>query len=83
MLVGVIKMFMSIKAGDTVRRVLAGVIEMETKVSYITDDLIVCGKDEESGWCFCRKTGVEVDKELGWGPNTHSGSCLIPYKESQ
>ena len=74
-------MFSHIKPGDTVRRMLAGVIRTDLKVTSVTDKLIISGKDEESGWCFCRKTGVEVDKLLGWGPDTHSGSTLVPIPE--
>ena len=56
---------------------LAGTIPMDLKVSFVTDELIISGPNEDSGWCFCRKTGVEVDKLLGWGPNTLSGSHLV------
>ena len=72
-------MFTHVKPGDTVRRMLAGVIPMDLKVGLVTDELIICGTDEDSGWCFCRKTGLEVDKLLGWGPDTHTGSYLVPY----
>ena len=76
-------MFAHVKPGDTVRRMLAGVITMDIKVTSVTDKLIISGKDEDSGWCFCRKTGVEVDKLLGWGPDTHSGSVLVAIEEEE
>lgn len=64
--------FEDIKAGDTVTRMLAGEIPMQLNVQSITDDLIDCG------WTFDRKTGIEVDDDLGWGPPPkHSGSYLV------
>lgn len=76
--------FFHVKAGDTVTRMFAGKIPMNLKVSYVTDKLIVCGKDEHSGWCFDRKVGFEVDKQIGWGlqknGSIHTGSYLVPYQ---
>ena len=54
---------MEIKAGDMVTRWLAGTIPMELRVSAVTDDRIICG-----GWEFDKKTGAEIDEDLGWGP---------------
>jgi len=58
-----------IKIGDYVTRNLAG-IKMQLRVTDLTDNLIVCGGTAAShnGWWFDRKTGAEVDAELGWGP---------------
>lgn len=58
-------MFEDVKAGDTVIRMLAGTIPMKLIVSKVDDDLIYCG---DHGWTFDRKTGAEVDDDLGWGP---------------
>jgi hypothetical protein len=70
---------MSIQVGDKVVRMLAGTIPMELKVTEITEDLIVCG-----WWTFDKRTGAEVDEELGWGPPPkydHTGSYIrLPAK---
>jgi len=50
--------------GDKVTRFLGG-IPMDLKVTEITDDTIVCGP-----WTFDKKTGAEIDEEIGWGPPT-------------
>jgi hypothetical protein len=76
--------FSHIKVGDYVTRMLAGTVPMKVRVSIITDDLIISGPDEESGYCFDRKTGAEVDKQLGWGIRdpqgnlSPTGSFLVP-----
>lgn len=49
----------SIKEGDTVTRMLAGLIPMELKVTEITEDRIICGP-----WEFDRDLGVEIDKDI-------------------
>lgn len=51
------------KAGDTVFRMFAGVVEMPLVVSSVTADRIVCG-----AWQFDQRTGAEVDDGLDWGP---------------
>jgi hypothetical protein len=61
-----------VKVGDTVRRMLAGTIPIDLKVTELTDDLITTG----GGWTFCRKTGAEIDEDLGWGPQG-TGSILV------
>lgn len=69
--------FEHIKPGDTVRRMLGGTVPMDLLVSEVTDTEILCGPRDE-GWMFCRKTGAEIDPELGWGaPPLHTGSFLI------
>jgi hypothetical protein len=55
------------KVGDKVTRLLAGTIPMELTITRLTDDRVICGED---GWQFDRKTGAEIDDELGWGPPT-------------
>lgn len=60
-----------VKVGDAVTRYLAGVIPVPMKVTAVSADRIMCGN-----WTFDRKTGVEIDEELGWGPETGSGSFL-------
>ena len=59
--------FKDIVAGDTVKRLLAGVIPMDLRVTSIDADFIYCGAPG-TGWKFDRATGMEVDEELGWGP---------------
>jgi hypothetical protein len=68
--------FREIKEGDTVTRMLGGVLPMQLKVSKVTDTRIICG-----AWEFERQQGYEVDEDLGWGiPGTDgqivSGSFL-------
>jgi hypothetical protein len=68
--------------GDVVVRNLGGVL-MELKVTDLTDELIICGgtKDEHVGWRFGKKTGAEVDEDLGWGPPPkYTGSYIIAYR---
>lgn len=59
-----------IKAGDTVTRMLAGAVPMELKVDKVDEEYIHCGP-----WKFSRKTGAEIDDELGWDEST-TGSYL-------
>jgi hypothetical protein len=76
--------FSHVKVGDIVTRMLAGTVPTKLRVSIVTNDLIISGPDEESGWCFDRKTGAEVDKQLGWGIRdaegnlSPTGSFLVP-----
>lgn len=55
--------FSDLKPGDTVTRMLAGVVPMEVTVEKVDDTLI----HMVGGWTFDRATGVEEDHELGWG----------------
>lgn len=59
-----------VKVGDTVTRMLAGVIPMELTVTNATGTRITCGP-----WEFDRRTGAEVDEDLGWD-SAHSGSYI-------
>jgi hypothetical protein len=61
------------KVGDTVTRMLAGVVEMKLLVTDVTDTIIICG-----AWTFDRETGAEIDHDLGWGaPPMMTGSFLV------
>ena len=63
--------FEYVKVGDVVTRNLAGHL-MDLNVVGVSDDLIDCG------WTFDRKTGAEVDEDLGWGPPPKmTGSYLV------
>jgi hypothetical protein len=66
-----------VKPGDEVVRMIAGVIRQRLCVTAVDAALIHCGD-----WTFDRKTGMEVDWELGWGPDTGvTGSYLIETLE--
>lgn len=68
--------FRAVQVGDRVVRLLAGELPMELLVTEVTDDLIVCGG--AAGWTFDRVTGIEIDEELGWGPQFGiTGSYLV------
>jgi hypothetical protein len=36
---------------------------MKLRITAITTERIICGS-----WEFDRKTGAEIDEDLGWGP---------------
>jgi hypothetical protein len=61
------------KIGDTVTRMLAGVIPMQLVVTEITSERIICG-----AWEFDKKTGHEIDDEIGDGH--HIVSYLVMQK---
>ena len=68
-----------IRAGDVVTRILGGQ-PMELRVTQVDEHLIYCGKPGV-GWSFDRVTGVEVDEELGWGPQFGiTGTYLVAAK---
>jgi hypothetical protein len=72
--------FEQVKPGDTVVRMLAGA-PMQLAVTEVDDRFIYCGPDAV-GWKFDRQTGMEVDEELGWGPEFGiTGSYLVPPGE--
>lgn len=62
--------FIHIKPGDVVTRMLAGRVPMKLKVTKVSDELIYCGD-----WMFSRRTGDEIDPDLGWAEYS-SGSFL-------
>lgn len=55
--------FTHVKAGDTVTRMLAGVVEMTQTVVKVDDALIYTGHPQ-NGWRFWRSTGFEYDPDL-------------------
>lgn len=63
--------FKDVKEGDTVIRLLSGLIPMELKVTKVTEEFIFCGD-----WTFDINTGGEVDTDLGWDGVTVTGSYL-------
>ena len=66
--------FEHLREGDVVTRMLGGQVPMPLHVSKVDDTLIHCGP-----WTFDRKTGAEVDHDLGWGPAYgRTGSYLVP-----
>jgi hypothetical protein len=72
--------FRYVKPGDRVRRVLGGAA-MTLVVSAVDEDFIHCGPPGV-GWKFDRATGIEVDEEIGWGPQFGvAGSYLIHHYE--
>jgi hypothetical protein len=62
----------SVAVGETVTRYLGGTVPMELRVTEVTKDKIVC-----AAWTFDRKTGAEIDEELGWGVHG-TGSYIVP-----
>lgn len=77
---GVPDSFRAIGVGDTVTRLLAGSVPMTLVVTGVDERFIHCGGP--GGWKFDRSTGIEVDEELGWGPQFGiSGSYLVPQGE--
>jgi len=72
------KDFYAVQAGFRVHRLMAGSIPMTLTVTKVTEQLIVCG----GGWTFDRRTGIEVDEELGWGVDYGiTGSQLVGWEE--
>ncbi len=62
-----------IRIGDTVVRWLGGGgIRMLLQVESLTEKRIIC----VGGWEFERATGMEIDEELGWGPDGVTGSWI-------
>ncbi len=49
--------------GDMITRWLGGQVEMQLRITAITEDRIICGS-----WEFDKATGAEIDEDLGWGP---------------
>ena len=74
--------FEDVAVGDVVCRMLAGRIPMLLTVTSVDGELIHAGAPG-AGWTFDRETGVEVDDELGWGPDYGiSGSYLVHEEEA-
>ena len=53
--------------GDSVLRMIGGVVPMTLTVTEVTPTEIRVG-DRAVQWRFCKKTGAEIDDTLGWGP---------------
>lgn len=62
---------LTVVAGDSVTRWLAGEFLMTLTVEKVTSKRIMC----KGGWEFDRVTGAEIDDELGWG-NAGTGSFI-------
>ncbi len=60
----------SLKPGDVVTRMLAGVMPIELVVQSVSDTIIDCG------WTFHKETGAEIDEDLGWDGITTTGSYI-------
>lgn len=65
------KKLQELKVGDSVTRMLSGLIPMPLKVTSINDNIITCG-----AWEFNRLTGAEIDDDLGWDGVSKTGSYL-------
>lgn len=65
-----------LQVGDVITRVLAGTIPTKVVVSSIDDTYIHCGP-----WKFLKRTGCEVDEEIGWDGVNHTGSFLAITEE--
>jgi hypothetical protein len=65
-----------ILVGQRLIRLIGNEAEMPMIVTEVTDDLVIC-----TTWCFDRKTGAEIDPELGWGPGG-TGSYLYDLASS-
>lgn len=63
--------------GMIVTRWLAGVVQQDMKITAVTDEIITC----DEMWTFDRKTGAEIDEDLGWGPPPRSTGSFITEKE--
>ena len=69
---GARRTFRSLQVGDRVTRVVAGQPMGEFTVSSVDERLLHCG-----AWAFDRITGIELDPELGWGPDGLVGTWLV------
>ena len=65
----------NIRSGDTVERMLCGMLPMQLLVTEVTEDRIVCG-----AWEFSRANGAELDEALGW-TGDESGSYIRPLTD--
>jgi hypothetical protein len=54
-------------------------IKMKLRITEVTESKFFCG-----GWVFDRKTGAEIDEELGWGPYPQmTGSYIEGFEEEK
>ena len=61
-----------VRVGDQVIRWLGGEVPMKLVVTEVTSERIKCGP-----WEFDRRTGAEIDEDLGWGVKG-TGSFIQP-----
>lgn len=69
--------FARVKEGDHVRRIIDGTISMEITVTKVTTDYIFCGKKQ-----FDRRTGLEIDHDIQWGPQYGYAGSFLQEKEA-
>ena len=67
----------AVAVGDVITRVMAETVRMQLRVTSVDDTLIHCGL-----WTFDRDTGAEVDEDLGWGPDTYTGSVIASWEQA-
>jgi hypothetical protein len=61
---------------------MLGTIPVQLLVTDVDERFVYCGGPH--GWKFDRITGMEVDEELGWGPQFGiTGSYLLPPGETE
>ena len=65
----------NVRPGDTVERMLCGMLPMQLRVTQVTEDRVICGD-----WEFSRVNGAEIDDELGW-TGGESGSFIRPLTD--
>jgi hypothetical protein len=65
------KALSDVQIGDSVVRDLGGAT-MPLRVTNVTSTEIHCGD-----WIFSRRTGGEIDPDLGWD-EANTGSCIQP-----
>lgn len=66
---------LSVKVGDQVKRMLAGIVPMWLTVTNIKDNVVHCGD-----YTFNAITGMEIDVDCGWDGVTHTGSHIAEVK---
>lgn len=71
------KDFSDVQVGDTVVRMLAGIVRMEMKVVLVSDKFIYTGSPDDAGWKFERNTGFEYDPEIGSGTEFGSVASFL------
>ena len=74
-----ITLYSNIKVGMRIERLLAGRVKMDLDVTGVTEQTIVCGP-----WVFDKKSGMEIDEDLGWGPQFgRTGSYIKGVKDEE
>jgi len=78
----------SLKAGDKVSRYMDGkklfmrmIVREVKEKSLICDALELNGTIFRGGWEFDKRTGAEIDDDLGWGPPPKSTGTYIAVDE--